>query len=92
VQFSAFLFSDGTHYGLSVVSDGSNLPRLINDKKWRPMRVEIASLRELNDYTADITAHFNLLSRGYHFCKMDITPRAQQGTTSNDQSAVWPRR
>jgi hypothetical protein len=71
VTFSAYIFAARTHYGLSVLSNGSNLPRLSNDEEWRPLRVKITSLEELGDYTDDVTtARFNLLSRGYHLCRM----------------------
>jgi len=47
------------------------LPRLSNVEEWRPLRVKITSLEELGDYTDDVTtARFNLLSRGYHLCRM----------------------
>jgi hypothetical protein len=71
VPFSAFIFSARTHYGISVLSNGSNLPRLNNDEEWRPLRIKITDFQQLSDYTEDITtARFNLLSRGYHFCRM----------------------
>jgi hypothetical protein len=79
VALSAFLFSTPTHYGLSVLSNGSNLPRLNADEEWRPLRLKITSLRELGDYTDDVTiARFNLLSRGYHFCRMKIADVTQR--------------
>jgi hypothetical protein len=47
------------------------LPRLNNDEEWRPLRIKITDFQQLSDYTEDITtARFNLLSRGYHFCRM----------------------
>jgi hypothetical protein len=73
VPFSAFVFCTQSHYGVSVLSNGSNLPRLTDNEEWRPMQIKITTLRDLNDYTDDLTsARFDLLSRGYHFCKMKM--------------------
>jgi hypothetical protein len=52
------------------------LPRLNSDEERRPMQIKITTFRELNDYTEDVTAaRFNLLSRGYHFCRMKVAAR-----------------
>jgi hypothetical protein len=73
LAFSAFIFSARTHYGFSVHRNGSNLPRLNNDDEWRPLGIELTTIEELVDFTDDIiAARFNLLSRGYHFCRIKI--------------------
>ena len=97
VTFSAYIFAAREHYGLSVLSNGSNLPRLSNDDEWRPLRIKVTSLQERGDYTDDITtARFNLLSRGYHFCaecrvlRYNAMIRAQFGLAGDTDASIGP--
>jgi hypothetical protein len=95
LAFSAFIFAARTHYGLSIQSSGSNLPRLNNDDEWRPLGIKITTIEELVDFTEDIaTARFNLLSRAYHFWRVKVAnPLNYHGKKApHDQSSVWPSR
>jgi hypothetical protein len=70
MRIKAYLFSTGACYGFSVLSNGSNLPRLHDGTPWEPLQVKLTDFAELASYTSDVTtARFNLLTRGYHFCK-----------------------
>ena len=70
MRVKAFVFSNGSSYGFSVLSNGSNLPRLLDERPWTSLQAKLTDFAELAAYTPDIsTARFNLLSRGYHFCR-----------------------
>jgi hypothetical protein len=69
MRAKVYVFSSGPSYGFSVLSNGSNLPRLLDGTSWKPLRIKLSQFTELTAYIPDVTtARFNLLSRGYHLC------------------------
>jgi len=75
VRIKAYIFTAGPFIGFSVLSNGSNLPRVAGGPAWQPLHAAITEFAELAAYTADTAvARFNLRSRGYHFCRVPAEP------------------
>jgi hypothetical protein len=82
MRITAYVFASKSACGLSVLSNGSNLPRLLDGSDWRPLGAKITDSEQLAQYTADPTlALFNIRTRGYHLCRVP-------GSTGADAAKV----
>jgi hypothetical protein len=71
MRITAYVFASKSARGLSVLSNGSNLPRLLDGSEWRPVGAKITDSDQLAQFTADPTlALSNIRTRGYHFCRI----------------------